>query len=143
MIFGYIRYWAQTHVYIKSGSRKYIGSFPYKEIYYIYLSGPWKSVLESIFCWIYSSYVKCGYALKPKENWDGFKIGSSGSIRRGFLKFCSIYIYTSSSGDPIHHTCMVENQRKFRKLRLKEDFEAPIFCVDSISCLLSWWKWLQ
>ena len=31
---------------------------------------------------------------------------------------------------------MVENQRKFRKLRLKEDCEEPIFCVDLISSLL-------
>ena len=51
-----------------------------------------------------------------KENWDASKIGSSsgGSIR-SFPKFCIEYNILSS-GVPIH-TCMVENQRKFRKLR--------------------------
>ena len=61
-----------------------------------------------------------------KENWDAFKIGSSsgGSIR-SFPKFCIEYNILSS-GVPIH-TCMAENQRKFRTLILKEDFKNQYF----------------
>ena len=61
-----------------------------------------------------------------KENWDAFKIGSSsgGSIR-SFLKFCIEYNILSS-GVPIY-TCMAENQRKFRKLSMKEDFKNQYF----------------
>ena len=64
-----------------------------------------------------------------KENWDAFKIGSSRgrSIRRSFTKFCIEY-NIPSSGVPIA-TCMAENQRKFRKLRLKEDSKNQYFTL--------------
>ena len=62
-----------------------------------------------------------------KENWDAFKIGSSSGGRsiRSFQKFCIEYNILSS-GVPIH-TCMVENQRKFTKLSMKEDFKNQYF----------------